>query len=140
MSSCMVPWKSSSPPFTPASGPMSIIWSAARITFSSFSTTMTVLPRFFKALSTSISRSVSRGCSPMLGSSKMYMEPTKADPSEVANLMRWYSPPERLEVRRLSVKYPSPTWCINSNRLLISFKSRLANLVSCAESWIVWIK
>jgi hypothetical protein len=30
----------------------------------------------------------------MLGSSRIYMEPTKLLPSEVAKLIRWDSPPE----------------------------------------------
>ena len=29
----------------------------------------------------------------MLGSSKIYKEPTKLEPNEVAKLMRWVSPP-----------------------------------------------
>ena len=82
------PWNMSWPPCLPASGPMSMIWSAARMISSSCSTTMTVLPIFFNISSTEISLSVSRGCRPMLGSSKIYMEPTNALPSEVANLMR----------------------------------------------------
>ena len=55
---------------------------------SSCSTTITVLPksrRFFKTL---ISRSVSFGCKPMLGSSSIYIEPTSELPSDVAKLIR----------------------------------------------------
>jgi hypothetical protein len=40
-----VPWATTSPPCTPAPGPMSTTWSAARIASSSCSTTITVLPR-----------------------------------------------------------------------------------------------
>ena len=37
---------------------------------------------------------VSFGCNPILGSSKIYIEPTKLLPNEVARLIRWLSPPD----------------------------------------------
>ena len=40
----------------------------------------------------------------MLGSSKIYMEPTNALPSEVANLIRWNSPPDKVELSLFKVK------------------------------------
>ena len=55
----------------PARGPRSITWSAARIVSSSCSTTMTVLPRSRRPRSVPSSRSLSRWCRPMLGSSRM---------------------------------------------------------------------
>ena len=57
------------PPRSPAPGPMSTIQSAVRMVSSSCSTTMSVLPRFLSRTSVSISRWLSRWCSPMLGSS-----------------------------------------------------------------------
>ena len=61
---------------------------------SSCSTTITVFPKLRKSFSTFINRSVSFGCKPILGSSKMYIEPTKLLPREVAKLIRCDSPPE----------------------------------------------
>ena len=57
------------PPSSPAPGPRSITWSAARITSSSCSTTTTVLPASRRAGSRPSSREVSRGCRPAVGSS-----------------------------------------------------------------------
>ena len=45
---------------------------------------------------------VSLECSPILGSSKIYIEPTRGLPSEVASAILWLSPPERVELWRLS--------------------------------------
>ena len=56
----MSPSKTTSPPLTPAYGPMSMIWSALRIISSSCSTTMTVLPMSRNLRKTFISRCVSR--------------------------------------------------------------------------------
>ena len=55
---------------------------------------MTVLPKSRNDNNTFIKRSVSFGCKPILGSSKIYIEPTKLLPNEVAKLMRCDSPPE----------------------------------------------
>ena len=55
---------------------------------SSCSTTITVFPKFLKSFKTLIKRSVSFGCNPMLGSSKIYIEPTKELPKEVARFIR----------------------------------------------------
>ena len=63
------------PPSVPAAGPMSIRWSAARIASSSCSTTSTVLPSAFSRRSVPSSRSLSRWCRPMLGSSSTYSTP-----------------------------------------------------------------
>ena len=69
--SSTVPWATTSPPWTPAPGPMSTIQSAARIVSSSCSTTISVLPRSRSSFSVLMSLSLSRWCSPMLGSSRM---------------------------------------------------------------------
>ena len=52
---------------------------------------------------------VSFGCKPILGSSRMYNEPTRLLPKEVARLILWDSPPEKVFDFLFSVKYPSPT-------------------------------
>ena len=57
------------PPCTPGPGPISRMWSAARMVSASCSTTITVLPRSRRRFSVSIIRTLSLGCSPMLGSS-----------------------------------------------------------------------
>ena len=44
----ILPDATTAPPCTPAPGPISIIKSAARIASSSCSTTITVLPKFFR--------------------------------------------------------------------------------------------
>ena len=102
--SSYVPCATNSPPCVPASGPISIIISAAFIMSSSCSTTITVLPKSRRFFKTVINRSVSFGCRPILGSSKIYMEPTKLLPNEVAKLMRCDSPPESVAEFRFKVK------------------------------------
>ena len=83
-----VPCATIFPPFDPASGPISIIWSADLIISSSCSTTSTVFPKFLNSLSTSISFSVSFECRPILGSSNTYKELTNELPNDVARLIR----------------------------------------------------
>jgi hypothetical protein len=95
-----------SPPCSPAIGPISTIRSATCIISVSCSTTITVLPLSRSARRISMSRELSRGCRPMVGSSSTYKAPTRAEPREVAMLMRWDSPPERVCERRSSVKIP----------------------------------
>ena len=65
-----VPAATTSPPCSPARGPMSTIMSAARIMSASCSTTITVFPASLSALRIRMSLSLSRGWSPMLGSSR----------------------------------------------------------------------
>ena len=71
---------------------------------SSCSTTITVFPKSLKESSTLINRSVSFGCKPMLGSSKIYIDPTKLLPNEVAKLMRCDSPPDKVAEFRFKVR------------------------------------
>ena len=59
-----------SPPYFPASGPMSTKKSEAKIVSSSCSTTMTLLPRSLSAFKVLINLSVSLSCKPIVGSSK----------------------------------------------------------------------
>jgi hypothetical protein len=72
---------------------MSRMWSAARITSASCSTTTTELPESTSARSASMSRPVSRGCSPMVGSSSTYSTPVSPLPSWAAKRTRCSSPP-----------------------------------------------
>ena len=71
---------------------------------SSCSTTITVFPKSRRESNTLINRSVSFGCKPMLGSSKIYIDPTKLLPSEVAKLIRCDSPPESVAEFLFKVK------------------------------------
>ena len=94
--SLKVPSATIFPPKVPASGPISIIISAAFIMSSSCSTTITVFPKSRKSFNTEISLSVSFGCNPILGSSRIYIEPTRLLPREVAKFIRWLSPPDNV--------------------------------------------
>jgi hypothetical protein len=98
------PEYTTSPPFSPAPGPMSTIQSAVRMVASSCSTTMRVFPRSRSRIRVSISRLLSRWCSPMDGSSKMYSTPTRPLPIWVASRIRWASPPARVAAVRASVR------------------------------------
>ena len=88
---------------------MSITSSAARMISSSCSTTTTVLPISLSFLSTEISLSVSLGCNPMLGSSRIYMEPTRELPRAVTRFTLWLSPPESVFMVLFRLRYESPT-------------------------------
>jgi nitrogen fixation/metabolism regulation signal transduction histidine kinase len=67
--------------------------SAARMVSSSCSTTIMVLPNSRRRRRVPNNRSLSRGWSPMVGSSRTYMTPTRPEPICVARWMRWASPP-----------------------------------------------
>ena len=45
----------------------------------------------------------------MLGSSRIYNDPTSEEPRDVARFILWLSPPESVDERRSRVRYPSPT-------------------------------
>src|ERR687885_328273 len=62
-----VPSATTWPPCSPAPGPRSTMWSAARIVPSSCSTTITVLPRSLSRSSVAIRRALSRWCGPIEG-------------------------------------------------------------------------
>ena len=104
MTSCTVPAHTISPPCTPAPGPTSTTKSAARIVSSSCSTTISVLPTSRSLVSVAISLALSRWCSPILGSSRMYSTPVSPLPICVASLMRCASPPDSVPAERLSVR------------------------------------
>ena len=97
---CTVPEWTIAPPCSPAPGPMSTTWSATAMVSSSCSTTMTVLPSSRRRISVSISRRLSRWCSPIDGSSSTYSTPTRPEPIWLARRMRWASPPARVAVPR----------------------------------------
>jgi len=99
-----LPWATISPPCTPAPGPMSTMWSAVAIASSSCSTTITVLPRSRRWSRVWSRRWLSRWCSPMDGSSRMYMTPTRPEPIWLARRMRCASPPESVSALRSSVR------------------------------------
>ena len=88
-----VPEKHTSPPCTPAPGPMSIMWSAASIVSWSCSTTTTVLPKSLSLFSVANSLELSLWCNPIDGSSKMYVTPTRPAPIWLASLILCASPP-----------------------------------------------
>ena len=69
---------------------------------SSCSTTITELPRSRRRFSVSISRSLSRWCSPMDGSSRTYITPVRPEPIWLASRMRCASPPESVSAERVS--------------------------------------
>ena len=75
-----------SPPWTPALGPISTIWSEVIIVSSSCSTTITVLPKSLKFLRVSNNLSLSLWWRPIDGSSSTYNTPVKPDPIWLANL------------------------------------------------------
>ena len=65
-----LPSKQTLPPSVPAPGPRSTTWSAIAIVSGLCSTTSTVLPLSRSCRSRSFIRSMSWGCSPIVGSSK----------------------------------------------------------------------
>ena len=92
--SSYVPWADTCPPLDPASGPISIIWSAFSIVSVSCSTTITVLPKSLNLLRALISLTLSFWCKPIEGSSRTYKTPVNPDPIWEASLILWASPPE----------------------------------------------
>ncbi len=133
-SSASVPLKITRPPCSPAPSPMSTIVSATRIMSASCSTTSTVLPWSRSCRRIAISRSLSRECSPIEGSSRTYRVSTSAEPSDVARLMRCDSPPESVEDSRSSVRYSRPTSRRNPRRLRISRRTLSAIAASFSVS------
>ena len=115
---------------------MSIISSAALIISSSCSTTSTEFPRSLNSFRTLIRRLVSRGWSPMLGSSRMYIEPTRLLPREVERFILWDSPPDNDAESRSRVRYGSPTSIRNLSRIVTSFRSLSATFASVSLSSI----
>ena len=98
-----------SPPFSPARGPRSSRKSLSRMISGSCSTTTTVLDRLRSPFKMRISRWLSRGCNPILGSSRTYRVLTREDPRAEARATRWTSPPDKVRDWRSRVKYPRPT-------------------------------
>jgi hypothetical protein len=102
--------------YSPAFGPISMRISAERMISSSCSTTTTVLPMSLSLFITEISLSVSLGCSPMLGSSNIYIDPTRELPKAVTRFILWLSPPERVLLVLSRERYDKPTSCMYLRR------------------------
>ena len=106
----------SAPPCSPAPGPMSTTWSAARIVSSSCSTTSTVLPRSRSRSSVAISLALSRWCRPIDGSSSTYSTPDERradlrrqpDPLRLAARQRRRAAVERQVAEADVVEEPQP--------------------------------
>ena len=128
------------PPWRPAPGPKSMTQSAASIVASSCSTTSTVLPRSRRRCSVRISRSLSRWCRPIDGSSRTYSTPDSSLPSCDARRMRCASPPDSEPAARSSVRYSSPTSSKNVRRFLISFSTSPAICARVPASLRPWMK
>jgi len=122
LTSSAVPCAITLPPWTPAPGPISIIWSAAYIVSSSCSTINNVFPRSLNFLSVAINLSLSLWWRPILGSSKIYITPVSPEPIWVAKRIRCASPPDKVPALLDNVRYSSPTSIKNWSLLLISFK------------------
>ena len=120
--SSSVPCTTTSPPCSPAPGPMSTIKSAVLIASSSCSTTKMVLSRSRSWVKLSSNRSLSRWCKPIEGSSSTYITPVKPLPIWEARRIRWDSPPLSVPAVRDMVKYSSPTWERNDSLATTSFK------------------
>ena len=87
-----------------ARAPVSRMRSAASITCGSCSTTSSELPASRSRCRTPITRCMSRGCRPMLGSSRTKRVLTREVPSAVVRLMRCTSPPLRVRDWRSRVR------------------------------------
>src|SRR6056300_1258681 len=105
------PLNTTSPPFDPGFGPISIILSAARMTFSSCSTTHTQYPASASFLNILIKLPTSLPCNPIVGSSNANIASVSEEPRQVVRLTLCVSPPLSVLVERSRVKYPSPTSC-----------------------------
>ncbi len=99
-----VPKKTTSPPRSPAPGPRSRMRSASSMICGSCSTTTSELPASRRRFMTPMTRCMSRGCSPIEGSSSTNSVLTSEVPSAVVRLMRCTSPPESVRDWRSSVR------------------------------------
>ena len=133
--SAAVPEATMFPPLTPASGPKSQMLSLFWMTSRSCSTTISVLPKSRKRCSALSSRVLSRGWSPIVGSSSTYNTPQSPLPNWLANRIRCASPLDNDAAVRLIVMYCSPTSLRNSTRLLTSRISSPAIFFSRSSSF-----
>ena len=97
------------------------MWSELIIISLSCSTTITEFPESLSFFSESINFKLSFWWSPILGSSSIYRTPTNCEPTWVANLTLWASPPESDLDDLESVKYSRPTSIKNWILIKISF-------------------
>ena len=92
-----VPTAITSPPFSPPSGPKSIMWSAVFIKSKLCSITIIVLPVSTSLWSMSINLWTSAIWSPVVGSSKIYkVFPVAFLDNSVASFTLWASPPDNV--------------------------------------------
>ena len=128
-----VPVDSTMPPPRPPSGPMSIMWSANFITSRLCSIITTVLPLSTSFCSTFISIRMSSKCSPVVGSSRMYIVlPVSRLLSSVASFTRWLSPPDSVVDGCPSLMYPRPTSCI-----VFIFRSMSGTFPKNSTAWLI---
>ncbi len=130
----VLPKNEISPPWLPGPGPISITLSAARIICGSCSTTSRELPESRSLLRTPITRSISLGCKPILGSSSTKRVLTSEVPSAVVRFILCTSPPLSVRDCLSSVRYPRPTSLRYFNRDFISSISILVASSSGAGS------
>ena len=102
ITSAGVPLATMRPPSRPEPGPRSTIQSARRISDSSCSTTITVLPMSRRRRRVSSRRALSRWCRPIEGSSSTYMTPVRPEPICDARRIRCASPPDSVSALRSS--------------------------------------
>ena len=96
------------PPFTPESGPNSIIQSASDKICVSWSTNITELPSATKSCITAFNPLIFAGCNPIEGSSRTYNTPVVLFLTERASCILCLSPVERVHAALSRVKYPNP--------------------------------
>jgi hypothetical protein len=104
MISAGVPWATMRPPCTPAPGPMSTTWIGGAdgvLVVLDHDHRVAEVAQVCRVFS---SRSLSRWCRPMEGSSRMYITPTRPAPIWLARRMRWASPPDRVSALRSRVR------------------------------------
>ena len=99
-----VPKQTILPPRSPGPGPRSRTRSAASMIWGSCSTTTSELPAPRSFFMTPITRPMSRGCSPIEGSSSTNSVLVSEVPSAVVRLMRCTSPPDSVRDWRSSVR------------------------------------
>ena len=113
------------PPSRPAPGPISMKWSAARSTRTSWSTNTTELPASSRSCITPISPSIFAGCRPVLGSSSTYSTPVVSLRTARDSCARWRSPVDSDADERSSVRYPKPS-CIRRPPISCSVATSVA--------------
>ena len=89
-----------------------------------------MLPISLKPKSECKSFSLSLWCKPILGSARIYKTPVSALPICVASLMRWLSPPDKVDALRDKVRYPKPT--LRKKLSLLSISLIMLSAIICS--------